>query len=50
MKIKNIIIVDGKEVDIATLPEKEREELFHGLNVKALTGRGYVQESTQETA
>lgn len=50
MKYKNIIMVDGKKVDTATLPEEERREFFHKVNSETLKKFGYVLESTQETA
>lgn len=46
MKYMNIVVIDGKEVDISTLPEKEREELANELNRRALEVLGYKEVKT----
>ena len=42
MKYMNIVVVDGKEEDVATWPLEKRTEFFHRLNHRALTMMGYV--------
>ena len=42
--IKNIVVINGKEVEIRDLPDAE---LFaEKLNLKALTARNYTEEKT----
>lgn len=42
--IKNIVIINGKEVEIRDLPDAEL--LAEKLNRKALTARNYAEEKT----
>lgn len=44
MKIINIVVIDGKEVEIEVLPNKE--QLAHRLNVDALKEINYYEEKT----
>lgn len=46
MTIVNLVIIDGEEVEIKTLPDKE--ELADRLNTKALNLKNYYVE--EETA
>lgn len=38
----NVVVVDGKEEDVATWPLEKRAAFFHKLNHRALTLMGYV--------
>jgi len=42
--IKNIVVINGKEVEIRDLPDAEL--LAEKLNRKALTARNYTEEKT----
>ncbi len=42
MKYMNVVVVDGKEEDVATWPLEKRAAFFHKLNHRALTLMGYV--------
>ena len=42
--IKNIVVINGKEVEIRDLPDAEL--LAEKLNRKALTARNYAEEKT----
>lgn len=44
MKIINIVVIDGEEVEIETLPNKE--QLAYHLNVDALKEINYHEEKT----
>lgn len=44
MTIKNIVVINGKEVEIRDLPDAEL--LAEKLNRKALTARNYTEEKT----
>ncbi len=37
----NVVVVDGKEEDVATWPLEKRAAFFHKLNHRALTRMGY---------
>ncbi len=41
MKYMNVVVVDGKEEDVATWPLEKRAAFFHKLNHRALTRMGY---------
>lgn len=44
MTVKNIVVINGKEVEVKDLPDVE---LFaEKLNRKALTARNYTEEKT----
>lgn len=42
--IKNIVVINGKEVEVKDLPDAEL--LAEKLNRKALTARNYTEEKT----
>lgn len=42
--IKNIVVINGKEVEVKDLPDAEL--LVEKLNRKALTARNYTEEKT----
>lgn len=46
MKIINVVVIDGKEVEIKDLPEEERERLAKQWNVEALKKGNYVLDET----
>lgn len=46
MKHINVVVIKGKEVEICTLPEKERERLASEWNERALTAIGYEKIKT----
>lgn len=48
MKYMNIVVVDGKEEDVATWPLEKRKEFFHRLNHRAMTMLGYVLADEEE--
>jgi len=41
MKHRNIVVIDGKEVEIKDLPKEMRERLIDELNRRALEAIGY---------
>lgn len=41
MRIMNIVVIDGKEVEIEDLPEEVRRKLAENLNRAALEKIGY---------
>lgn len=49
MKFQNIITVNGKEIDMKELDEKQRCEIIHRLNSTALGHLHYV-ETNEKTA
>ena len=46
MKHINVIIIDGKEVDMNTLPAEEKTRIRNELNRRFLEYLGYRQEET----
>lgn len=44
MTVKNIVVIDGKEVEIKDL--KDREAFAVDTNVRVLTVRNYIVEKT----
>lgn len=46
MKYINIVVIDGKEVDISTLDKEKREELANEWNRRALEVLGYHEVKT----
>lgn len=46
MVIQNIVVIDGKEVLIETLPEEERLQIARNLNRIALEQLHYYEEET----
>lgn len=46
MKYINIVVIDGKEVDISTLDKEKREELANEWNRRALEVLGYKEIKT----
>lgn len=43
MKHRNIVVIDGEEVDICNLPEEERSRLAREWNRRALEEVGYEE-------
>ena len=43
MQFRNIVIIDGKEVDLKTLPLSERKSLADYWNRKAAQSLGYKE-------
>ena len=43
MKRRNIVVIDGKEVEIKDLPEEKRKRLAEEWNPRALAALGYVK-------
>ena len=41
MKYINVVVIDGKEVEIKDLPKETREKLVEELNRRALEAIGY---------
>lgn len=46
MKRMNIVVIDGEEREIKTLPKEERERLAAEWNRRALEAIGYEKRST----
>lgn len=49
MTYKNIVVIDGKEVDIKDLSEEERKRLAAFWNRRAAGAIGYQEVKTTET-
>lgn len=43
---RNIVVIEGKEVELETLPEKERERLTGEWNRAAARKLNYIEEKT----
>lgn len=43
---RNIVVIEGKEVELETLPEKERERLAVEWNRAAARKLNYIEEKT----
>lgn len=43
MKIINIIVLNGEEIELKTLTEEKRREIANALNERALATLGYVR-------
>ena len=43
---RNIVVIEGKEVELETLPEKERERLAREWNRAAARKLNYIEEKT----
>lgn len=48
MKIINVVMIDGKEVLIDDLPEKERRDFVNRANRAAMKRTHYVEETEEE--
>lgn len=46
MRYRNLVIIDGKEVEIKDLPKEQREKLVEEWNHRALTAIGYERVKT----
>lgn len=46
MKYINVVVIDGKEVEIKDLPKEKREKLAEEWNHRALTAIGYQRVET----
>lgn len=46
MKYINVVVIDGKEIEIKNLPKEKREKLAEEWNYRALTAIGYQRVKT----
>lgn len=46
MKIINVVVIKGKEVEICTMPKEKQEKLADWLNTRALAELNYIVEKT----
>ena len=46
MKIINLVVIKGKEVEICTMPQDKQEQLADWLNAKALAELNYIAEKS----